>query len=380
MKARLPFAPDELAAVRRPLASARLLPVAAYANPDVLAFEMERIFHRAWLCVAREQDLPVPGSWMLSHATPAGLLLVRAQDRTLRAFHNVCPHRASSLVRGERGRFARVQCPYHGWTFSLEGALIGAPHTMKLRNFRREDHALRSLPTSVWEGFVFVRPSGDSPSLPRYLSPVPEPLARFDLASLVRARSVEHIVRANWKLLAENFAESHHFPYVHPELNRLTPYGRSASLPTRGRWQGGTMQLAAGVETVSMDGATHDRPLLAARDEVDRGKVYDFLLWPNLLLSVQPDYLLTYRLWPIDCRTTRVVAEIHFAPGTSPAKPCATQDVFEFWDRTNAQDRDACERQQIGVESGAYAPGRYAEVEDGTQRFDQMVVQAYLGK
>jgi Rieske 2Fe-2S family protein len=138
------------------------------------------------------------------------------------------------------------------------------------------------------------------------------------------------------------------------------------------------MKLVEGAETVSTDGAFHGRPLLPVREEVDRRKVYDFLLWPNLLLSLQPDYLLTYALWPTDARTTRVVAEIHFAPGASLGRTCETRDVFDFWDRTNAQDRDVCESQQLGIESGAYEPGRYVEVEDGTLRFDRMVVKAYL--
>ena len=137
------------------------------------------------------------------------------------------------------------------------------------------------------------------------------------------------------------------------------------------------MELSEGVETVSLDGERHGRPFLPGCREEDQRRVFDFLVWPNLLLSLQPDYLLVYQLYPFGPRATRVTASIHFAPEAFPGEACHAPDVFRFWDLTNLQDRRICERQQLGVESRGFRRGRYALVEDGAHLFDGFVVRAY---
>ena len=139
------------------------------------------------------------------------------------------------------------------------------------------------------------------------------------------------------------------------------------------------MELAAGVETVSGDGARHGRPFLRGTRAQER-LVHDFLVWPTLLFSVQPDYLLTYRLYPQDARRTLVVASIHFAADAFPGQACFAPEVYDFWTRANAEDQEICEQQQLGVESAGWRPGRFTRVEDGVHRFAQFVVRAYGGK
>lgn len=353
----LPLSSADLHAVLAPLDSARPLPARAYWDEDVFAFDQAEIFGRSWLCVGREDELSRPGEWLLAPLTPAGVLVVRGADLELRAFHNVCRHRAATLVDGACGRLDHLECPYHGWTYELSGALFG---------------------------FLFVTLDPGAPALESALGGAPPWLSRPELRSLRRGRRVEYEVAANWKLCVENFQESHHFPRVHPGLERLTPCDDAVSWDMGGTggkggaggpWLGGIMELAPGAETVSTSAARRARPLVVP--EAERRRVRDAMLFPGLLTSLQPDYLLTYRLTPRAPDRTLVVADTYFHPAAF-VPGFAPDDVFAFWDAVNREDRAICERQQRGIRAPGYAPSAYAMVEDGVHAFDGMVARRYL--
>jgi glycine betaine catabolism A len=380
MRPPLPPCPVPLERLRptaAPLELAVQLPPEVYRDPEVFAFERVAILDRAWRCLGRTEEVPESGSCRCSPATPEGVLLVRGEDGVVRGFYNVCPHRGALLLHHPAAHQTSLVCPYHAWRFGLDGRLLGAPHTRGLQGFDPADHGLPAVRVDTWQGFVFANLDGQAPPLLEWLDDLPSVFGRWRLEALRCGRSESYVVQANWKLLGENFAESHHFPLIHPELNRLTPTGRAGSIASRGPWQGGTMALREDAETVSLDGSRHGRALLPGCTTEDARLVYDFLVWPTLLVSVQPDYLLVYRLDPVAPRATRVTASIHFAPDARPEEPCHAPDVFAFWDLTNRQDQRVCERQQLGVESRGWRPGRYATVEDGTHLFDRMVVRAY---
>ncbi len=367
---------EELDAVLAPLDRARPFPARVYLDDEVLAFERRALFDRAWICVGREEEVAVPGAWI---RTPLGhdrIVVTRAEDLRLHAFFDVCRHRAATLLDGDAGACAQLVCPYHGWTYDLAGRLRAAPGAPP--DFERSAHGLVRARVDAALGFVFVNVSGDAPPLRDALAPIPPWLARADLASLRIGRRTVAEAEANWKLLVENFQESHHFPFVHPGLERLTPASDSTSLFCDGAgddpWLAGTMHLADGAETVSDDGLLHDRPFVAAPE--DRARVHDAMLFPALLTSLQPDYLLTYRLWPLSPSRTRIVADVLFHPAAF--RPGFAPDaVYAFWDRTNAEDRAICERQQIGLRSGGFVPSCWATTEDGTWAFDRLVARAY---
>jgi glycine betaine catabolism A len=387
----LPFAPGELERVLLPLAEARQLPARAYDDPAVLELERAAIFGRWWVAGGREHDLGLPGAYAVVPVSPAGSILVRGPDLTLRALENLCRHRGATLVEGSCGRADALVCPYHRWSYDLRGRLVEAPHTGSLKAFERSAYGLLERPVACAHGFAFLGPVGSgagakgvaeqgaAAALAEQLDGLdeqlegPSPLgARL---ALHLGRSVAHDVGANWKLLIENFLESHHFPTIHPELERLTPSGQAQTLASRGRWLGGTMLLATGAETVSSDGLLHGRPLLR-RDAADR-RVYDYLIWPNLLLSFQPDYMLTYRIYPLSPCLTRVVAETYFHAETGTGA-FDLSGVLGLWDRINRQDHRVCERQQVGLGSRPAEPGVYAEVEESTHAFDRWIAEAYL--
>jgi glycine betaine catabolism A len=199
---------------------------------------------------------------------------------------------------------------------------------------------------------------------------LPRWLAALDVAMLRRARRVAWEVDANWKLLVENFQESHHFPTVHPALEALTPWRGSRSVRGAPGWLGGEMRLRDGADTVSTTGLLRDRLRIVPGSA--RRVVRDAWVAPNLLTSLQPDYLLTYRLHPMAPARTRVVGEVYVHRSTPD--DAGMDEVFAFWDRTNAEDRAICERQQQGMAS-RWPGGAYAESEDGARAFDRWVAQ-----
>lgn len=367
-----PLTTLELAPVLAPLDRARPLPARAFLDAEVFAFELDRIFGRSWICVGREDEVDLPGRWLREIVGGEPIVVVRGPDLSLRAFFDVCRHRGASVVgRASCGRAARLECPYHGWTYELDGRLSGAPFAAE--GFDHAANGLRGARVDVWRGFVFVTLDADTPPLERWLGETPPWLRADVLAMLRRGRRVEYEVAANWKLLVENFQESHHFSRVHRALEHLTPTSEAESWLTAGPWLGGTMKITGG-ETVSLDGSRHDRPLLVPSDL--EGTVYDAMLFPCLLTSLQPDYLLTYRLVPLAPARTRVVADVYFhpaafVPGFDP------RDVFDVWDRINAEDKAICEDQQANASSRAFDPCCYATVEEGVHAFDRMVAAAH---
>lgn len=365
------FSPDELAPE-----AMRPLPARAYLDEAILAHERENLFARAWNCVGREQELLAPGSYLRAPLTSAGVVVARGADLALRALHNVCQHRGACLVDQDRGRSQQLVCPYHGWTYGLDGALRSTPALSRVPASERAALGLRPARLAEHGGLIFVCPGDPWASIDETLDGLAPELARFPLRRLHLGRRLSHQARANWKLLAENFLESHHFPPVHPELERLTAAAEACTLPARGAWFGGTMRLRDGADTVSRDGSLGGRAPLLPGERL----VHDYLLWPACMLSVQPDYLLVYRLWPLAADLTTIVSEIWFHPASEADPAFDPEPVFSLWDAINAQDRAICESQQRGVASPGFGGGRYVAVEESSHRFAAMVARSYLGQ
>ena len=364
-----PLSHDVIERARRPFDEAVPLPRAAYVDAEIFAFERDRIFGRSWICVAREDEVAAPGRRLVAPLTRAGVLVVRGVDLALRAFHNTCLHRAMPLATGP-GRSDHLTCPYHGWRYDTRGRLDHAPDALACLEQRRRELAL--VRVDVWGGFVFICLDDGAPPLREALGGVPPWLVDAPVSSLVSVHRREHTTRANWKLVVENFQESHHFPSVHPLLERLTPTAAARSWGAGGPWLGGTMKIEAPNTTVSATGASTRRAIS------DQGVVFDAMLFPGLLTSLQPDYLLTYRLWPVAVDETRVTFEILVHPAS--AGPGADHDdLVSFWARVNEEDRAVVERQAEGMASPGPDPVAYSRVEDGVHAFDALVARAHEG-
>jgi len=374
-----PVGADEVAATRQPVDRARLLPPRVFHDPQVFAYEQEAWFATSWLCVGREAELADTGTYLLARAGGESVIVLRDRSGALRAFNNVCRHRGSTLLDEptDTSRLVRIQCPYHAWIYDLDGTLRRAPHTDELHDFETVDHGLSTVRLATWQGFLFINLAPGGSGLPEQLADLPAQLPAHPLADLRSARRIEYEVGANWKVIAENYSECYHCPGVHPQLNRLSPYDRGRNLESRGPWAGGWMELVDDAQTMSTDGANHGRPPLRGISAEDRRRIYYFVVWPNLLLSLHPDYVMTHQVWPLDAEHSRVVCEWLFEPATMARSDFDPSDAVDFWDLTNRQDWAVCERQQEGTRSRAYRPGRYSLMEDMVHAFDLMVADRY---
>lgn len=374
---RSPVSPAEVARTRLPVDQASLLPPRVFHDPEVLAFEQAAWFGTSWVFVAREEDVDRPGRFATVEVAGQPLVIVRGEDEVIRAFHNVCRHRGSLICTEPEGRIVRFQCPYHAWTYELDGRLRRASHTETLVDFATEDFGLAPVRAAVWQGLVFVCLDPAAPELSDAIADLSGHLARFPLGDLRRARRIEYEVDANWKVIGENYSECYHCPGVHPQLNRLTPYDQGQNLESDGPWCGGWMELRDDFDTMSLDGLRHGRPLLPGMTPQDERRIYYFLIWPNLLLSLHPDYLMTHQVWPVEPGRSRVICEWSFHPHTMALPDFDPSDAVDFWDLTNRQDWQVCELQQRGTASPAYTPGRYALMEDMVHAFDVMLADGY---
>ncbi len=355
---------SERDAVLAPLSTATPLPARLFTEPAAFDFERREILARAWRCIGREDEVALPGRFLVED----GIAVVRGDDLVLRAFHDVCRHRATPILEAPCGRVRELRCPYHGWTYDLSGLLRRAPGAHSTLDLPA--HGLFPASVACFQGFVFVRGDVAPKDAELPLRSAPPWLVETPLGALVRAHRSTYEVHANWKSLVANFQESHHFTQVHAALERLTPNVHATSHLGDGPWLGGTMDLRGDVETVSTTGKRGDRPFLV--DAARRRQVHDAMLFPTLLTSLQPDYLLTYRLRPISVAHTGVVADVFVHPQAR-----TFEDVVEFWSRVNEEDRAICERQQRGLASPAYRPSVYAAVEDGVHAFEKLIARAY---
>lgn len=374
-----PVTAAEVAAVRRPTQAASLLPPRVYHDPAVFAYEQEAWFADGWICVGREEDIPLPGHYFLTGLCDENVIVVRDNDGLVRAFFNFCRHRGATLVTAERDRVPRFQCPYHAWVYDLDGRLHKPRHTDMLENFDLDEWGLVPVGLGLWQGFVFLNVSGQAPPLLEYLADMPDWFGRFDLAGLRRAGQIDYDVKANWKAIIENYSECYHCPGVHPQLNRITPYNLGDWIPTTGPWNASWMPVVGDYDTLTTDGqmGEHGRDLLPGMTEEDHKKIYYFVVWPNLLISLHPDYLMTHRVVPLAADRTFIACEWFFDPADMAKPGFDPSDAVAFWDLTNRQDWEVCELQQAGTRSRAYTAGRYTGMEAGVHAFDLHVADRY---
>jgi len=359
----IPQLDTALAATCRPLDAARTLPSAVFTDAAVLAIEQRLLFGTRWLALAREEDLPAAGSFVTKEIAGERILVVRDGAGTLRAFYNVCRHRGARLIDEASGQLrSGIACPYHAWVYDFDGRLRRAPR-MDVGE-QAGELGLVTMPLAVCDGVVFVNLDRDvkgTPALPD--------LSRFGLDRLVRVRRLDYEVGCNWKIVCENYSECYHCPGVHPQLNRLSDLSGEGFEDEAG-YNGGPMQLRPGVGTLSTSGCSAWPRLVDAESE-SPALVRYWLVYPNLMLGVHPDYLLTHQVWPAAVDRSRVACELFVRPEAAAATGFDPSDVVAFWDLTNRQDWALCERVQAGAGSRGYRPGPYHPSERCVHAFDR---------
>ena len=351
----------------------RTLPARCYTDSGVFATEQERFFAGMWVCAAREQDVASPGQYVLRDVAGESVIVTRDEAGRLRAFYNVCRHRGTRLATDMAGQFAgRIQCPYHAWTYGLDGALVSAPHMDGTPGFRCEDIALTAVGVDVWDGHVCLTLNPAATPLTVQLGDLPARLSPWGMGALRRAYRATYDVRANWKLIVQNYSECLHCPVIHPGLQKLSHYMTGDNDPPTDTVLGGRMALRPGIETMSRDGRLRRAPL-PGLGEVEQRHVYFYALLPNLLLSLHPDYVMTHLLWPKAPDRTEVWCEWHFHPREFERPAFDPADAIDFWDDTNREDWRVAELSQLGIASRSYTPGPYSPREELLWAFDRIV-------
>ena len=364
-------------------AGAKTLGQEYFVSPEIFAQEQKKIFSKHWILVGHQSKLAEVGDYFVAEVASESLIIVRDKGGDVRGFYNVCRHRGTRLRENTRGHLSAIQCPYHAWTYGLDGRLLGAPHMDDVPGFDKADYSLNPVHLALWEGFIFVNLAdarNTSAQRSGYISPEEwfAPLAakfsHWNLPKLRSARRIDYEVRANWKLIFENYSECYHCPGVHPMISKVSPYDSAENDLAEGPFLGGFMKINPG-KSLSMSGNACALPIEhdheQEHDKESTQRVFYYSIFPNMLLSMHPEYVMVHQLWPQSPERTLILCDWFFHPDAFTRKDFKPEDAIEFWDMTNKQDWHVCELSQQGVASRAYEPGPYSPRESIPAAWDR---------
>jgi len=346
-----------------------------YNSADIFRLETQRIFHDQWFCVGRAEQVPEKGDCLHVEIAGESVLVLRGRDDGLRGFYNVCRHRGSRLIRTpalpdvatpEAVRSSQVGgaivCPYHAWSYNIDGGLRGAPFVRFDEQCPKDRFSLVPVHLETWGGFIFLNLSTNTPRpLLEQLEEPARKLVRYPLKDLRRGVQLVYDVQANWKVIMENYNECYHCGPVHPELCALVPAFREHGGAGLDWADGIPHRPGAWTFTATGTSARAPFPGLSEKEQTHhKGEI----AYPNLLLSVAAEHVAALTLWPKSPDLTRIACEFLFhrseidKPGFDPS------DVVDFWDIVNRQDWYVCEGVQQGMRSRGFRGGFYAPMED----------------
>ena len=340
----------------------RTLPGHYYTDTAIFEIEQAKIFESTWFCVARADDVAKPGQFRSARVGRESVLVVRGRDNSIRAFLNVCRHRGARLCTEESGEVKRVfQCPYHAWTYDLDGRLIGTPNVQENELFDRSSYPLHPVAVDEYAGFVFVNLADRPRPLMESLTQGTESMTAFERFAMQDLRigvRIVYEVEANWKIIVENYNECLHCPTVHPELVKVVPLFRFGEVWDDEMRDGGNA-MVEGATSFTIEGRS-ELPTLPGLLPEDLGRYYGSYQFPNLMLNLHPDCVMYYLGYPRGPSHTTVVSEYLFPPEViADPERFKPRPVVELWDLISKQDWDVCERAQTGVGSRAFTTGVY---------------------
>ncbi|MCI5096392.1 MAG: Rieske 2Fe-2S domain-containing protein [Rhodobacteraceae bacterium] len=353
-----------------PFEQARAMPPEVYTSEAFLQEELQNIFAKDWYCVGRADALAEPGAYTTCDLAGQPVLVIRDRDGTLRALSNVCLHRMSTLLHG-RGQARSIVCPYHAWTYNLDGSLRGAPAMTLNEGFCKDSYTLPSIRCEEWLGWVFITLNADAPTVAEQLKDVEAMVAGYDMTNYTEAFYEEHVWDTNWKVLAENFMESYHLPVCHAgTIGGLSKLEDMICPPG---------EPAFNYHTILKDESLR---IAMAHDNNDRLKGEErrttFLLsiYPSLLITLTPGYFWYLSLHPVSPGKVH----IRFGGGMSDDyKDDADaqqnfKDLKTLLDDVNVEDRGCTEKVYRGLCSNAAEPGHLSHLERPNYDFAQYLM------
>jgi glycine betaine catabolism A len=362
------------------------LPRDAYVSSSVFDAERERIFAREWVLVGREESVPNEGDYLDVDLLGESILVVRGEGGSLRAFFNVCRHRGCTIVLPSTSRDGApvagrtgkaIRCPYHSWTYNLDGTLRTAPYLEEELASRKGEFGLHRAGLATWGGFIFIHldPAGAEARGHTLESQFGQSMARlknYPLAELRTAKRIVYDVATNWKVILENYNECYHCGGVHPELCKIVPAFRTdggGSLD----WEHGVPHREGAV-TFTASGQTSRAPFRGLNaDELVKHK--GELIYPNFLISASMDHIAAFTLLPRDAGHTTVICDFLFHPAEIAKGDFDPMDAVDFWDTINRQDWTVCEGVQRGMTSRRFTHGYYAPMESASQDIRRYIAE-----
>ncbi len=360
-----------------------------YTGKEVFDAEWERIFRKRWLYAGNTAQVKKPGDYFLYHLRNDSVIIIRGNDDAIHAHYNTCTHRGSAICLQDSGHVTKFICPYHQWVFDKDGVLLNA--RMMPDDFCKERYNLRAVHIKLVEGLIFISLANEAPDfsqIEKSLSPYLKPY-EIDKAKVACIKNYK--LKANWKLVAENFRECYHCGGAHPEyckaviganlredVNEFT-VEKQKDWNKKGLATGlieiadGTTTYAvryplrAGVESYSVDGKKISIPMGLHKDH-DAG-VVGLVNYPNFWMDAVSDYVWTMRVTPVDAFTTDVEFCWLVDEAAEEGKDYTVERLTEFWEITGTQDAVLCENNFKGILSNAYSSGPYAPVEDQVVNF-----------
>jgi choline monooxygenase len=374
------FNPKHYAAVRKPLLEAETMPAWCYTSPAFYRREVERIWKKVWNFVGSAAQIPNPGDYFTLTFAGIPVIILRDHDGALRAFANTCRHRGSELLDGA-GQCKLIVCPYHSWSYELDGTLRGAPEMEKTIGFNKADYGLVPIKLDTWGGFLFINFDNAAGPLTAFLGDLPQKLAPYGLENMALARRKTYDIACNWKLFVENAKESYHIGTVH----RAT-INKYASAKAAGYW----VEEPTGEYVVTF--AQHEGSMALLKDAKgfppietlagrrEAGGTYAPLIYPSTYLACTIDCAWYLEMHPLGPDRTRMIHGALF-PKDRLARPDfeeVAKNYYHRWDVTIEEDIVASERQQKGVDS-PYAPaGRFSYREPLVHEIDNWILDQVL--
>ena len=355
------------------------LPREYYQSESIYQEEVEKIFYQRWLLACREEEIPTPGDFLTVPVGEESIILVRDEQRQIRAHFNVCRHRGTRICMEEKGQFASgfIRCPYHAWQYELSGPLKAAPLMKDVPGFQKADYPLFSVHVGLWGGFVFINLAEDPVPFEGEMGALIGRFEAWHFPELRIAHQLNYTLRCNWKIILQNYQECYHCPGVHPLLSKWTPFRSSVHDRFDGAVIGGYMELTEPRGSMTMDGKAAGPPVCNVSGD-DLQRVHYYSVFPSLLLSPHPDFVLYHRIrsLAVDIIQNDCFFLLHPDVINDPERMERFQSAIEFWDLTNRQDWHVCEQMQLGTRSRRFGRGRYAPQEDILYALDKEVLKA----
>jgi glycine betaine catabolism A len=339
----------------------RTLPGCYYIDPEVFGREQRMIFERMWVCASRSDEIAGAGAFRVVSIGDESVIIVRGKEGALRAFLNVCRHRGARICAEESGQVRRnLRCAYHAWTYDLDGRLVAAPNLVTMPDVDREAYGLVRVGLREWLGYVWVCVADEPPSFEdTVVADVTARLGdakaieRYRTEELVIGRRITYDVKANWKLIIENFMECYHCATIHPELTRVLPEFAKGYAAQYYVGHGAEFADWAQAFTVTGDGGFGRLPTVSPEQE---RRYFAVTVLPQVFLNLVPDHVIAHRMFPLAADRTTVVCDWLFAPEVVSSGKDVGPSV-ELFDRVNRQDFEACELTQLSMGSRAYRDG-----------------------